>query len=235
MKLWRTRSSRRTTLHEFHAQWFIIISTPCRSWPSRSQPFSSHIKSANWVSAQVSSFTTGTPPSWYAFCENEAFTSASASMHSHPITLTGLKDKGCIEILWHTSASGDFVRTVELQCTRCNWKPFAKKRSAHLSHLEGFWLGRDHNYCQVCIIDIQALWWLNASFLRYDRAHPCATYKADESLVLILIFHHVVLLQRIEVKSFSSWMLTHVVGVCCFLPSCLLPLCATMRGVTFRE
>ena len=61
-------------------------------------------------------------------------------------------------------------------------------------------------------------------------SHPCATFWADESL--ILVFHHVVLSKRTGQESSSFWTLFHVV-VSCSLPSCLLPVCATLRGVTF--
>ena len=61
--------------------------------------------------------------------------------------------------------------------------------------------------------------------------HPCATFWADESLVLV--FHHVVRSKRTGHESSLFWTLFHVVGVLCpFLP-CLLPVCATLRGVTF--
>ena len=60
-----------------------------------------------------------------------------------------------------------------------------------------------------------------------DRDHPCATFWADESLVLV--FHHVVLSKRMghETSSFST--LFHVVGMLCPFPACLLPLRDTLR------
>ena len=63
------------------------------------------------------------------------------------------------------------------------------------------------------------------------RSHPCATFWADESLVLV--FHHVVLSKRMGHESSSFWTLFHVVGVLYPFLTCLLPVCATLRGVTF--
>ena len=60
--------------------------------------------------------------------------------------------------------------------------------------------------------------------------HPCATFWADESLVLV--FHHVALSKRMGHESFSFWTLFHVVGVFSSI-ACLLPLRATLNGVTF--
>ena len=66
-----------------------------------------------------------------------------------------------------------------------------------------------------------------------SSVHPCATFWADESLVLV--FHHVVLSKRMGHESSSFWTLFHVVGVLCPFPACLLPVGATLRGVTFRN
>ena len=65
----------------------------------------------------------------------------------------------------------------------------------------------------------------------FFSTHPCATFWADESLVLV--FHRVMLSKRMghEPSSFST--LFHVVGMLCPFPACLLPLRDTLRGVTF--
>ena len=76
---------------------------------------------------------------------------------------------------------------------------------------------------------LSALANLHLPFTRGE--HPCATFWADESLVLV--FHHVMLSKQMGHESSSIRALYHVVGVCCSLSSCLLPLCATLRGVTF--
>ena len=61
--------------------------------------------------------------------------------------------------------------------------------------------------------------------------HPCATFWADESLVLV--FHHVMLSKRMGHESSSFWTLFHVVDVFPSFIVFLLPLRATLRGVTF--
>ena len=63
------------------------------------------------------------------------------------------------------------------------------------------------------------------------REHPRGTFWADESLVLV--FHHVVLSKPTGHESSSFRKLFHVVGVLCPFPACLLPVCATLWGVTF--
>ena len=60
---------------------------------------------------------------------------------------------------------------------------------------------------------------------------PCATFWADESLVLV--FHHLMLSKRTGHESSAFWTLFHVVGVCSSFIVFLLPLRTTVRGVTF--
>ena len=62
-------------------------------------------------------------------------------------------------------------------------------------------------------------------------AHASTTFWADESQVLV--FNHVMLLKRMGHESSSFRTLFHVVGMFCSLPTCLLPICTTSRGVTF--
>ena len=47
------------------------------------------------------------------------------------------------------------------------------------------------------------------------------------------MFHHVVFSKRTGHESASFWTLVHVVGVLFPFLACLLPVCATLRGVTF--
>ena len=75
--------------------------------------------------------------------------------------------------------------------------------------------------------------WDGGAILQNEGAsgHPCATFWADESLVLV--FHHVMLSRRMGHESSSFWTLFHVVGVLFPFLACLLSVCATLRGVTF--
>lgn len=63
------------------------------------------------------------------------------------------------------------------------------------------------------------------------KGHPYTTFWADESLVRP--FHHVVLSKPTGHGSSSFRTFFHVVGVLCPFPTCLLPVCATPRDVTF--
>ena len=78
--------------------------------------------------------------------------------------------------------------------------------------------------------------WDGVVILQHEVAscgHPCATYWADASLVLV--FHHVVLFQRTGHGSSTFWTLFYMVGMFCSLVLSLFPLRAMPSDVTFEN